>query len=437
MPNNGSAGASALEGLVSGFLLGEGVRGRRDQRRTDADEAARRRRIEDEDRTRTRGVQDLETARDFGVVPESFQVRQPGDLEGGLAPDRLSAPPVPGESPVDRLRAGVGANLAPDRFVPEGFQALEGFQTEGQITDAATLERNTIIAQMIGDGVSPQQVSALDESGLLDDFLTERGGFDPAEPLTFEETLDRTRRTTAAESQGRAEGTAAGTPVGPSLDVQAEQASVLAQAREEGRLAAQGDPVADVISPEESALFASLELPPETAAFVQTLSGSERQAFLLDSAKRPTATEQERRAASVLPRAEVGFSEVKSLVDEFGGAPGISAMLGTGAARFAQREQVQRFNAGARAIITAILRVESGAAITAAETNDMVEIMVPQIGDKDSTVELKLRLLTSQMNAIRNAASLVPGSDVNPSLLTPSAQPEETDDEIARIIGGR
>ena len=411
--------------LVGGALLGQDVRQRRTDRGIAADDRRRRITREDEDRSRAQAIQELGLRDQFGL---EFA---PGGPDIPNLP-QLSGAQIPG---VTALREGVGQQLAPEGFagVPVGFRKVG--PSAAEVATGEEAEQNRLVGARLslgGDTVSGDEVAALRAAGLLDEMAGEVGfGTPPVAPLA--DRRDEARFLASSRAQGTAEGTDLGTPAPPSLEVRAEEERIMAQARAEGTAAGQGNAVSAPVTPQEQALFDSFDLSPEMNEFVQAMEGSERRAFILDRTKRPTATEQERRAATVLPRASVGYDVILDLVDEFGGGPGLQVMFGTGLGRFAQREQVQRYNAAGAAIASAFLRVESGAAITVAEAEDMMRTMLPQPGDKDGTVALKLEMLQAQMGALQNAASLVPGVETQ-FLTRKEVKDALTDAEIDQMI---
>lgn len=115
-------------------------------------------------------------------------------------------------------------------------------------------------------------------------------------------------------------------------------------------------------------------------------------------------TQGERQVAAVLPRAEEGMRIISELTQQAGGAPGVSTMLTGFLGRRAQSAEAQRFNAAARAVVSSILRAESGATITEDEITSMMGTMVPQPGDKPETVAQKLDMLKRQVDALKASA---------------------------------
>jgi len=80
--------------------------------------------------------------------------------------------------------------------------------------------------------------------------------------------------------------------------------------------------------------------------------------------------------------------------------------------RYLQRADVQAFDRAAEAIASSILRVESGAAITAQEIESYKRQFIPQPGDRPEVIRRKLQAIRVTLDAIRRAAGLdtVPGA---------------------------
>ncbi|HEX6939363.1 MAG TPA: hypothetical protein VF158_08120 [Longimicrobiales bacterium] len=74
--------------------------------------------------------------------------------------------------------------------------------------------------------------------------------------------------------------------------------------------------------------------------------------------------------------------------------------------RYFQSPEVQAYDRAAEAVASAILRVESGAAITESEIESYKRQFVPRPGDKPEVVRRKLEALRTTLEAIREAANI-------------------------------
>jgi hypothetical protein len=155
--SNEAAGAAALNGLVGGFLQGHDLRRQRTQDQQAAEEIQRQRQRQEQadafaiqDRATQRFDADLAREQEHGVY------RTPGSLDG------------PG------LRTRVGESE---------FFRDPNFQTPEQVEAAEELEINTRVAATLGDEYTPEDVSALRASGLIDNVFNQRtGGGSPEGP---------------------------------------------------------------------------------------------------------------------------------------------------------------------------------------------------------------------------------------------------------------
>lgn len=176
--------------------------------------------------------------------------------------------------------------------------------------------------------------------------------------------------------------------------------------------------------------------------------GGERVGPKASTAQRPT--EQQARFGAVLPRAETALEDIQGLLKDFNNrVPNRTLLgrLGFGAGQFVTPEAEQRYNQAAEALATAILRSESGAAITEAEKEDYKRQFIPSPGDTPELIEQKLESLAVTLNAMRRLAG--PAAPVDASAegsggVTPDRAQAlihgggESDEQIlARILGGR
>lgn len=156
--SNEAAGAAALNGLVGGFLQGHDLRRQRTQDQQAAEELQRQ---------RARQAQ----ADEFAIQDRGFAA----DARGIAAEDRATR--IMDEDLLREqtygLRRGVGGMLNP----------IEGFQSPDEIAMARELDINTRVAATLGDDYTPEDVSALRASGLIDNVFNQRtGGGSPEGP---------------------------------------------------------------------------------------------------------------------------------------------------------------------------------------------------------------------------------------------------------------
>ena len=426
--SNEAAGAAALNGLVGGFLMGDDLRKRRTLFSQEQEDRTRRHALEDEslanvredrgfaatDRTSDNAIRDYNFTRETGLA---FEDAGPGGL------DEFGLRARTGASLLDVDQEGV-----PDSMVRVGLSERD--------------EMYRVLGRQLA--MDPALVEAAHETDTLDDLMGNSGatygatgegnptmsGGTIAEQEAF---LDANPRSTRGPNSTASYGVGANgemTMSGGSLG-------------EATRFSAGQQQEDEPVSLEEAAIFDTLNLTPEMQAFVNTMPREERQAFILDAGERPSATESERRAAAVFPRAELGLEKIDELLEFFGGAPGLSALAGD-RGRAAQSAEIQTFNAAAEATASAILRFESGAAIGPTETSGLIRAMIPQPIDKPATIEFKLEVLRAQVGALGQAASSVTGDTGGGSSLEAmenavidamtrmGASPEEIAEEIGR-----
>ena len=287
---------------------------------------------------------------------------------------------------VGRLRSGVAETIAPPgthRIGPsasdtEDARVQEVNAAVGRFMQASPEERDALMQDSA-------MVGALKELGVLDDAFDDATALPPGSGATFGVTGGGDRTMTGG-TRGEQDTFVS------SLPTRSSPTSGRSEALD---------------------LLGEVGASDGELAFAETLGDDELEKFATDRLKssKVNPTEAERRAAAVFPRAERGFEEISKLVDGFGGAPALSTLFGKGAiARFGQRGEIQRFQVAGRAVVSAFLRFESGAAISEKEFTDAVETFIPQFNDKVETVEFKLEILKVQLDALESAASLVMGA---------------------------
>lgn len=174
--------------------------------------------------------------------------------------------------------------------------------------------------------------------------------------------------------------------------------------------------------------------------------GGERVGPKASTAQRPT--EQQARFGAVLPRAETALEDIQGLLKDFDNrVPNRTLLgrLGFGAGQFVTPEAEQRYNQAAEALATAILRSESGAAITEAEKEDYKRQFIPAPGDTPELIRQKIESLTVTLDAMRRLAGpAVPSVPEAAGGVSPERAQSlihgggESDEQIlARILGGR
>jgi len=131
-------------------------------------------------------------------------------------------------------------------------------------------------------------------------------------------------------------------------------------------------------------------------------------------ASRPTEVQARIRVA--LPRAEEAMRQIEDFLGfdpetgefaEEGGRVPVESFLGrVTPGRFLQPEDVQAYDRAAEAVASAILRVESGAAITRQEIESYKRQFIPQPGDRPEVIRNKLSALRSTLASMRAVAGL-------------------------------
>lgn len=133
----------------------------------------------------------------------------------------------------------------------------------------------------------------------------------------------------------------------------------------------------------------------------QQLGGEDEQTGI-----QPASAEARTRILVGLPRAEQAMETIERFVTEEGDIPETSFLDRVTPGRYFQPESVQEYNAAANALATAILRVESGAAITDDEAKRYKDQFIPQPGDKPGTIQQKLARLRATLSRMRELGGL-------------------------------
>lgn len=149
---------------------------------------------------------------------------------------------------------------------------------------------------------------------------------------------------------------------------------------------------------------------------------------------RPTGTnrpsEMQARMRVAYSRAIPALQRIESFLNESGRIPETSFLDKVTPGRYFQPEDVQAYNQAAEAIASAILRIESGAAISEHEIRSYKKQFIPQPGDKPEVIQQKLDALRVTLEAIRQAAGISEEGGA------PADSPLETT-SIDHLLGGR
>lgn len=180
----GSAAGAVIEGFLSGAERGQAFRRRRTVDRQTAEELERRREAAELDRTR-QGIIDEREGERAGREEARFDIdifergleRIPEGVTPGAPTGRPRDVDVIGMR--DRLREGVGDQLAPGGAAPPGFRRIGPSATEQR--EALSREQAARVGQMIGR--SADEVQALASFDILDDVLRESGVDEAALPF--------------------------------------------------------------------------------------------------------------------------------------------------------------------------------------------------------------------------------------------------------------
>lgn len=119
------------------------------------------------------------------------------------------------------------------------------------------------------------------------------------------------------------------------------------------------------------------------------------------------------RAAPALEQIErfLGYDPVTDTFAEGGGRVPEESFLGrVTPGRYFQSAEIQAYDQAAEALASAILRIESGAAITQQELESYKRQFIPRPGDKPEVIRRKLQTLRATLDAIRQAAGIDDGA---------------------------
>ena len=157
------------------------------------------------------------------------------------------------------------------------------------------------------------------------------------------------------------------------------------------------------------------KIDPETRAWLDSMDDESLQTWVTNYEEEERRglqpAESDRRAAAVADRAVLGYQMIEDLTAEFAGAPGPSGLIEGVTGRFVQSTEVQQYRAAATMVVGASLRWTSGAAISPKEIQQLVDAIVPQVGDNMETAVFKMRGLEAQVGALGRAATLADGRD--------------------------
>lgn len=128
----------------------------------------------------------------------------------------------------------------------------------------------------------------------------------------------------------------------------------------------------------------------------------------------PRPTEVQTRIQVATPRAKDSLQYIENYLTQPDGSLGSvpeESFLGRALpGRYLQGEEVQRFDQAADAIASAILRVESGAAITENELENYKRQFIPRPGDKPETIQQKLGAIKSTLAAMDGVSGAAPAA---------------------------
>jgi hypothetical protein len=127
-------------------------------------------------------------------------------------------------------------------------------------------------------------------------------------------------------------------------------------------------------------------------------------------------TEFQQKMGLVLPNAESAASRIKTYIDAHG-APPLRTLVGKlTLGQFGVTSDEQQFRSAAETLLAAILRPETGAAVSESEWDKYAKIFIPMPGDKPALIKQKLEEIDRRLGAMR---SVMPGGG------SPSAAPSK------------
>ncbi len=123
----------------------------------------------------------------------------------------------------------------------------------------------------------------------------------------------------------------------------------------------------------------------------------------------PDLSEGEQKSVGFFRRGVPAYYQMEQIVNEAFGGGGPSLAQDTAAripflGNYLTTEDMQRFQQASRNMLSAILRKDTGAAITDSEMRIYGEVFLPRSGDKRETVRQKLQASRIALNAIRETA---------------------------------
>lgn len=154
-------------------------------------------------------------------------------------------------------------------------------------------------------------------------------------------------------------------------------------------------------------------------------------------AGRPPTTDQ-RRAGSLYSRGMGAFRTMEELIQSrAGNAPGLGSRVQDVpvVGNFLASGEDQQYRAVSKEVLAAILRRDTGAAVTDDEFEQYSQMYIPRPGDKPETVRLKLTAAKRSLEAMgTEAGATMPASpDATIDQLIDQGL---SDEEIAAILGG-
>lgn len=128
-------------------------------------------------------------------------------------------------------------------------------------------------------------------------------------------------------------------------------------------------------------------------------------------------TEAQMRFGLGLARAEPAFQQIEQLMELFGGRVPETSLFRVvpGLGQYATPADVQAYNQAAEAIASAILRAESGAAISAEEAKSYARQFLPTPGDRPEVIRQKLEATRATLQRMRDLSGGAAGMQSPPS----------------------
>ena len=136
---------------------------------------------------------------------------------------------------------------------------------------------------------------------------------------------------------------------------------------------------------------------------------------------RGTPTELERKAAMVYPRAADAARIIDDYTEKHGAPPPQSWMGRIRGGNYGLTEEQQQLQQAGEVLATAILRMESGAAVTQSEAQSYAKQFIPQPGDTPAVLEQKRRARVQAVEGLRRAQGRATPEDSSPPARSYSA----------------